>query len=126
MRYSMIRVREPELNETPETQVVTLNDLLREIACVQIDSSRYAGGLSKAAFELEVERTVLAQIACALLDGKPLSFGSRMLLEDEPLEGAAWRLAEGTQVDLSDDGELWNKARVVQRVRRACRMRMAS
>lgn len=124
MRYSMIRVRETE--QTPETQVVTLTDLLREIASVQIDSSSYSGGLSKAAFELEVERTVLAQIACALLDGRPLSFGSRMLLEDEPLDGAAWRLAEGTPVDLSDDVGLLEKACVVQRVRRACRMRMAS
>lgn len=126
MRYSMIRLRETELSDTPATQVVTLTDLLREIASVQIDAARYTGGLSQAAFELEVERTVLAQIACALLDGRPLSFGSRMLLEDEPLDGVAWRLAEGTPVDLSDDDELLAKACVVQRVRRACRMRMAS
>ena len=125
MRYSMIRLREVTVVRTPDLESV-LTGLLRELNELAFDATPYEGILADVAIELEVEHSVLAQIAESCIDGQAISYGSRMLLENDALDGTGWRLPEGTVVDLSTEPGLFTKARMLQRMRQVCRMQMRS
>lgn len=125
MRYSMIRLREVTVVHSPDFDIDgVMADLLRELTEVDFDSFAYQGILRDVALELEVEHSVLAQIAENCMGELTVGYSSRMLLENDPLDGTWWRLAEGIIVDLSIEPGLFSKARMLQRVRRVCRMRM--
>ncbi len=125
MRYSMIRLREVTVVHAPDFDIDgVMADLLREINEVEFDSFSYQGVLRDVALELEVEHSVLAQIAENCMGELPVGYSSRMLLENDPLDGTSWRLPEGSAVDLSIEPGLFSKARMLQRMGRVCRVRI--
>jgi len=125
MRYSMIRLRNPETVKPFERAPEGLADLVRALHEAKLEVGRYEGSLADVAFELVVEESFVAQIATRFEDGVPPSAGSRMLLEDTPLDRDHWRLSDGTIIDLSAQRELLAKARLVEKLRTACRQRVA-
>lgn len=119
MRDSMVRMREVH---TPST----LDALHDELKAAQVDVARYSGAIADAAFELEVERALVARIAWACAQGVVPGYGSRLVLEHAPLEETAWRLCDGTLVELFDEPEIFVRARLLERVRAACRNYLAA
>lgn len=115
MRYSMVRLKES----------ADLGQLANELASSSVDLARYAGDVHDAAFELSVESAILLRIAYACVEGVVPGYGSRLVLDHMPLSDTSWRLADGAVVDLYDSHELFMHARLVERVRGACREHIA-
>lgn len=115
MRYSMVRLKE----------TADLGQLATELASSRIEMSLYGGDVHDAAFEITVESALLVRIAQACLEGVVPGYGSRLVLDHIPLSDTSWRLADSAMVDLYDHPELFVHARLLERVRAACREHIA-